>query len=213
MSFPIWNTWQKRTTCSECLVLWFSRTYPADISFIFDIKTLVNRRIDFLALNFVTIMEGPSDIVLLYINLLGVDTIEVSRISLNCIWSLHLPADVYISLMFYRHLCLYIAQLLNNWKIPMVTIYCFSLSDCSNPLWITHCCSNDIISIIKSITLVNAHDLEHYSAWAVLQTIWKQRYSFPGGVSFWPGLWVIFLCWHFSESDSNKIWTLGALTP
>ena len=81
----------------------------------------------------------------------------------------------------------------------------FSQSDCNNPLRMTHFCSNDSISRIKSITLVNACDLEHCVSWAVLPSIWKQRYYFTGGGSFWPGLWVLFLCWYCSESDPNKI--------
>ena len=59
-------------------------------------------------------VEGPGDIGLLSVNLLGVDTIEASRIALNSSLLSHLPADVYIFLMFSRHLCSYIAQLLNN---------------------------------------------------------------------------------------------------
>ena len=76
----------------------------------------------------------------------------------------------------------------------------------------THCCKNGSISRIKSIILVNERDLEHCAAWAVLPSIWKQRYYFMGGGSFWSGLWVLFLCWHCSESDPNKIWALGTVT-
>ena len=60
----------------------------------------------------------------------------------------------------------------------------------------TPCCSNDSISRTKSVTLVNACDLEQCAAWSVLPSIWKQRYYFMGGGSFWPGLWVLFLCRH-----------------
>ena len=114
--------------------------------------------------------------------------------------------------MFYRHICYYTVQLLNDWSIPIVTICCFSQFDCNNPLIITHCCSNDSISIIKSINLVNTIDLYHCTEWSVLPSIRKQIYYLMGGGSFWTGLWVMFLCWHFSESDPDKIWSLGAVT-
>ena len=68
--------------------------------------------------------------------------------------------------MFSKHLCSYIALLLYDWSIPMLTICCFSWSD-SNELFImTHCCSNDSISRIKSITSINVHDLERCSVWS-----------------------------------------------
>ena len=41
----------------------------------------------------------------------------------------------------------------------------------------------------------------------------KTKILFLGGGSFWPGLWVMFLCWHLSQSDTNKIWSLDAVTP
>ena len=47
-------------------------------------KTSVNRRSDFLALHFLTIMGGPGDIGLLSTNISGVDTIETSITALNC---------------------------------------------------------------------------------------------------------------------------------
>ena len=78
---------------------------------------------------------------------------------------MHFPEDVYSFLMFSRYLCSYIAQLLNDWSITMVNICCFSRSDYKNPLIITHFCSNYLISIIKSITLVNECDLENCAAW------------------------------------------------
>ena len=36
---------------------------------------------------------------------------------------------------------------------------------------------------------------------------------FLGGGSFWPGLCIIFLGSHLSESDPEKIWALGEVTP
>ena len=34
---------------------------------------------------------------------------------------------------------------------------------------------------------------------------------FQGGSIFWHFLWVIFLCWNFSESDPNKICSIDAV--
>ena len=46
-------------------------------------KTSVNRRSDFLALHFLTIMEGPGDIGLLSVNQSEVDNTDASIIYLN----------------------------------------------------------------------------------------------------------------------------------
>ena len=112
-------------------------------------KTSVNIWSDFLALIFLKIIGGPDDIGLLSENLSVVDTSDTSRINLNWSWSPYLTADVYSFLMFSRHLCLYIVQLINSWFIPKLTICFFGQSDCKNPLRMTHCCSNDSISRIK----------------------------------------------------------------
>ena len=112
-------------------------------------KTSVNIWSDFLALIFLKIIRGPDDIGLLSVNLSGVDTSDTSRINLNWSWSPYLTADVYSFLMFFRHICYHIAQFFNDGSIPMVTIFCFSWSDCNKPLRMTHCCSNDSISRIK----------------------------------------------------------------
>ena len=93
----------------------------------------------------------------------------------------------------------------------MVTICCISHSDCNKPLIMTHCCWNEWISRIKWITLVNAHDFEYCAAWSVFPSIWKQRYYFPGGGSFWSVIWVMYLCWNCSESDPKIIWSLGTV--
>ena len=85
----------------------------------------------------------------------------------------------------------------------MVTICSFISSECKNHLIITHWCSNNQISRIKSITLVDALDLTHCDVRAVLPSIRKQRYPFPSEESFWPGLWVVLLYLYFSESDTN----------
>ena len=76
--------------------------------------------------------------------------------------------------MFSSHLCSYIAQLLKNLSIPMVTIYIFCCYDCNKPLRMKHFCSNYLISRIKKITLVNARDLEKCAAWAVFPSIQKK---------------------------------------
>ena len=124
MSFHLWNTWPQHTTCSDCLMLWFSSTYRQTSVFFLTSKISVNRQSGFLALHFLTIIGGPGDIGLLYINLSELETIDAWRIDLNYSISSYLPADVYIFLKFSRHLCSYIAQLLKYWSIPIVTI-CF----------------------------------------------------------------------------------------
>ena len=171
-----------------------------------------NWRSGFLALGFFTVTDWLGDIGLLPVNSSGVETIAVSRIALYCCWSSHFPVVLYSFLMFSRHLCLYITLLLNDCSTPMVTICYFSHSDCNNPLIMTHCCSNDSISRIESITLVNAHDVIYYAARALFPSIWKQRYYFMGGGSLWPGLWVVLLSWYFIGSDPNKTWAFGAVT-
>ena len=87
-------------------------------------------------------------------------------------------------LMFSRHLCSHIAQLLNYWSTTMTTMCCCSWSDCNETFITTHCCSNYSISKIISITLGNARDLTHSAAWVYFPLIWKQGYSFPYGGSF-----------------------------
>ena len=41
----------------------------------------------------------------------------------------------------------------------------------------------------------------------------KNRYYFPGGGILLPGLWVLLFCLYFSESDPEKILSIGAVTP
>ena len=105
----------------------------------------------------------------------------------NCLLLLFIitfPEDLYNFLIFSRHLCSYIAYLLNYWSTPIITICCFSNSDCNNPLIVTHYYSNYLISRIESITLVYAYDLEHCAAWELLPSILKHRYYFTGGRYF-----------------------------
>ena len=87
-------------------------------------------------------------------------------------------------MIFSQNLSLYSTLLLNYCSAPMVTVYFSSRSDCNVPLRTKRCCSNDLIFIIESITLVNARDLAHSDYWEVLPSIWKQRYYFPDGGKF-----------------------------
>ena len=98
-----------------------------------------------------------------------------SIIALYWFWLYHFPADAYNIFLFSRYICLYISLLLNDWSISIVIICCYSRSDWKKTLIMTHFCSNDSISIIKSITLVNALDLSHWYAWADFPSLWKQR--------------------------------------
>ena len=76
------------------------------------------------------------------------DNIIDSIMVLYWCFSSYFLADLNKFLIFYKHLCSYIALLLNDWLTPMVTICCFSHSDRNNPLIMTHWCSNEWISII-----------------------------------------------------------------
>ena len=70
--------------------------------------------------------------------------------------------------------------LLKDILTPMVTICCFSCSDCNNPLIMTLCCSNESILNNDFRTLVKALDLAHCATWTVLPSVWKYRYYFTG---------------------------------
>ena len=78
-------------------------------------------------------------------------------------------------LMFSRHLCPYKSLLLNDWSTPIITICCLSHSDCNRSLWITHCWSNESMSGILSITLVDTRDSSRCSAWSLLPSYWEQK--------------------------------------
>ena len=112
------------------------------------------------------------------------DTISASRIALYFCLSSYLPVDLYNFLILSRHLCQYIELLLNDWSITIVTICYFSQYDCNDPLKVTHYWSNDSMSIIKPITLVNDLELEHWAAWKDIPSLWKQGNCFPDGGSF-----------------------------
>ena len=151
-----------------------------------------------------TVTDWLGDIGLMAVNNSWLETIYASRMDFYCCWSSYFSSDLYNFLMFSKHLCSYIELLLNDWSTPIVTICCFSRSDQNNPLIMTHFCSNEWISIIKSITLVNKRYLEHCEALLVSSYIWKERYYFMGVGSFWPGLWHMSLCWHCRESYPQK---------
>ena len=72
-----------------------------------------NGRSDFLALGFLTVTNGPGDIGLLSVNPSVVETMDTSIMALYCYLSSKFPAGFDKLLMFYRHLCSYIALLLN----------------------------------------------------------------------------------------------------
>ena len=114
--------------------------------------------------------------------------------------------------MFSRHLCSYIVLLLNDWSTPMLNMYCFVTYDCNSPLIMTYCASKHSTSIIESTTLVNVCDLAHFAFLALYPLIWKQRYYFPSGESFWTGIWVLLLSWHWSGSYPDKTFSLGSVT-
>ena len=65
----------------------------------------------------------------------------------------------------------------------------------------TNLFSNGSMSRILSSTLVNTRDLAHCVAWALSPCIWKQKYHFPGGGSFYWNIQVSpkwFRCWYCS---------------
>ena len=88
------------------LALRFSRSNSTESSF-FTSKMLVNRQSDFWARGFLTGVNVVGDIGLLSVNASGVETIESSRISLNCCCC-YTYQLVCIFLMFSRNLCSYI---------------------------------------------------------------------------------------------------------
>ena len=106
---------------------------------------------------------------------------EASIICLSCCWSSYFPSNLYNFMVFSIHMCSYKALLLNNWSTPIITMCYFFHYDCNNPLRMTHWCSNESMSRILSISLVNTRDLAHCAVWALLPYVWKQIYSFPGG--------------------------------
>ena len=109
-----------------------------------------------------------------------------------------------ICFFFWRHLCSYKVLLLNYWSTPIITICCFSISDCKNHLRMIHFCSNESISIILSITLVNTRDLAHCATWALLLSIWKQKYYFPGGGFFFDWHMQVYPKWYMCWCCSYK---------
>ena len=51
-------------------------------------------------------------------------------------------------------------------------------SEYNNTLRMTHCCSNDSISRIQSINLLDSLELAHQASWAYFPSLWKQIYYF-----------------------------------
>ena len=83
----------------NCLALRFSSS-NLTISIFFTSKVLVNIHSYFCALGFLNGDYVMGDIGMLLVNPSGVETIETSRIFLNCCWSSHLPACLHIFLCF-----------------------------------------------------------------------------------------------------------------
>ena len=153
--------------------------------FFLTFNTLVNIGSYFIVMGLFTVTEVQGDIGLFSVNISAVDTIDASRIDLYWFLSSHLPADLYIFLVFSRHLWLYKALLLNNWPIKIETICCFGRFECNSPL-IMKLFSVDSISIIKSITLVNYLYLSYWDAWADFPSLWnKDSFSYGGILMMW----------------------------
>ena len=132
-------------------------------------NTSENRRSDFLALGLMILTDGIGDTVLLWVNISVVGSIVASEMALYCWLSSLLPEGLYKFLMFYRYLCSYKSLLLNGWSTPMGAICCFVCSDYTNPLIMTHLCSNDSISRIKLITFFYELEFSHSADRAVLR--------------------------------------------
>ena len=81
--------------------------------------------------------------------------------------------------MFSRHLCSYIALLLNDGRIPMVCTCYFSCGDCNIHFSTKNCCSNVSVEGTESINLVIILDLIHLVAWSDLPSFRKHIYSLP----------------------------------
>ena len=122
--------------CPSFFFILYHNTLPYLITFCFDLAAQ-NLHTEVLGLNlnvskiwwsvlfalgFFTVTDFLSYIGLFSVNSLVVVTIDALIMELYCCWSLHFPEDLYNFLILSRHLCSYIALLLNGWSNTMVTI-------------------------------------------------------------------------------------------
>ena len=96
---------------------------------------------DFIALSFLTGVDGICTSGLLSVNTSGVDSRAASRISLRFCWSSHSPACWYIFLMLFIHLCSKVEMLNDYWSIPIVFIWSSRRDDCNMHFITAHCFS------------------------------------------------------------------------
>ena len=68
------------------------------------------------------------------------------------------------------------------------------------------------MSIIVSINFFNTRDLAQCAAWALLQYIWKQKYSFHGGGSFLTGKFKFLLNYLCVGVVPTNSYALGEVT-
>ena len=66
-------------------------------------------------------------------------------------------------------MCLYKSFLIDYCYVSMVTVCCFSISYCYNPLITAYFCLNDSISRTGKITLVNSCYLAQWSTWEIFR--------------------------------------------
>ena len=129
------------------------------------------------------------------------------KMDLYCCWFSHLPADLYKILMFSRHIFSYIALLLNDWLSTMLTICSFSSLECNNPLIITHCCSNELISNIYFRTLIKSLDF-----YIVLPRQFCLLFESIDTISRWSKcVWSWCGCFVFLYHQSRKNWDYFSL--
>ena len=122
MSPPLRNTGPQHTTSSGFFAVYLAAQNLWTVVFGLNFNVSKNWCSDFLALGFFTVTDFLSDIGLFSVNSLVVVTIDALIMELYCCWSLHFPEDLYNFLILSRHLCSYIALLLNGWSNTMVTI-------------------------------------------------------------------------------------------
>ena len=84
------------------------------------------------------------------------------------------------------------------WSMPMFCKWYFSHGDWNIPSSTIHCCSNVLIEITESITLVIILDLIHLATWSDLPSFIKHIYSLPIGCG------LHHSGWYFGNTKHNS---------
>ena len=169
MYYPLINTRLKTTNRPDCLAICFSRPQYTE-SIFFESNSTKNLLISFVSLIFFMVTGVSTATRLLLGGPYVVYTTAAPMIVLYYCLSSHLTEYLYNFLILFKHLCSYIALLLNGWLTTMVNTCCFSCSDCNTPLMMIYCCSNNPMEII-STTFVNTLYSSHCDYRAVITSV------------------------------------------